>query len=37
MSLMLDSHNNLIKDNKMNIEAFMGYVTKTWVGSVDKS
>jgi hypothetical protein len=34
---MLASEDNLTIANKKNIKAFMGYTTKTWVGSVNKT
>jgi hypothetical protein len=34
---MLASEDNLIIAIKKNIKAFMGYTTKTWVGSVNKT
>jgi hypothetical protein len=34
---MLASEDNLTKAIKKNIKAFMGYTTKTWVGSVNKT
>ncbi len=34
---MLASEDNLITAFKKNIKAFMGYTTKTWVGSVNKT
>jgi hypothetical protein len=33
---MLASEDNLIIAIKKNMKAFMGYTTKTWVGSVNK-